>query len=232
MRADELLLHHQRQEERVRTLTAELHDIERRQASDEEVDRCEQEVAAAKERMQEANLRLRDMDRVVEGHRERARSREAELMSGRIRNPTELMQMSQEVEHAKAMVRDEEDRELDLMTEAEAAEKALAAALAALEQAQQSWQAIQPDLERRVEAAHAELATAEGERDRSWEEVPASYRAAYERLAPRLGNPVAEVAGGQCGACRVGLTASELQQVRRAEQLLNCQNCGRILVAV
>ena len=213
-------------------LTSELHDLERRIAGDPEVERLQLELAACKERMQEASLRLRDMDRLVEGHRERARSREAELMSGKIRNPTELMQMSQEVEHAKATVRDEEDRELELMSEAEEAEKALAAALAAVDQAERSWQGAQPDLERRLESARGELAAAEAERDRIWGEMPAPYRAAYERLSTRVSNPVAEVAGGQCGACRVALTASELQQVRRSEQLLNCQNCGRILVAV
>lgn len=232
MRADELLLRHQRLEERVRSLTAEISHLESRLTSDPEVARLEQAAEAARERLQDVNLRLREFDREVEGHRSKMRSRETELMSGRVRNPTELLQMSEEVEHAKARLREEEDRELDLMTEAEEAEAALAAATAALETAREAWQVTLPATERRAGEARAELAAAERERDEGWQEVPAAYRAAYERLQPRLGNPVAEVGGGQCGACRVALTASELQQVRRAEQLLHCQSCGRILVAV
>lgn len=232
MRAGELLLHHQHLEERARTLGAEIEHLAGEIEHDPELERLTLEVEAAKERVREANLRLRDMDRVVEGHRERARAREAELMSGRVRNPTELMQMSQEVEHAKAMVRDEEDRELDLMAEAEAAEAELANTTAALETERQARAASEPDLQRRLERARGDLAAAERERDETWPQVPADYQAEYRRLQPRLPNPVAEVAGGQCGACRVALTAAELQQVRRGEQILHCQNCSRILVAV
>lgn len=232
MRAGELLLHHQRQEERVRHLEQELHDLEGRLSSDPEVERLALEAAGAAERLQEANLRLRDMDRVVAGHRERTRAREAELMSGRIRNPTELMQLSQEVEHAKAQMRDEEDRELDLMSAVEEAEAALAQATTALEAAREAYEVSQPALRRRLDAARGELSAAERERDEAWAQVSPEYQAAYLRLKPRIPNPVAEVAGAQCGACRVSLTASELQQVRRGDQLLHCQNCNRLLVSV
>ena len=232
MRAGELLLHHQHLEERIRALAGEIEHTESQLAHDPELERLTLDAEAAKERVKEATLRLRDMDRVVEGHRERARAREAELMSGRVRNPTELMQMSQEVEHAKAMVRDEEDRELDLMAQAEEAEAALAKATTELETARESRASDEPDVQRRLERARGELAAAERERDESWSQVPPDYQAAYRRLQPRLLNPVAEVAGGQCGACRVALTAAELQQVRRGEQLVHCQNCNRLLVAV
>lgn len=216
----------------MRALQGEMAALERQLGSDPEVERLALAEAEARERVQAVNLRLRDVDREVEGHRSQMRTREKELMSGRVRNPTELLQMSAEVEHAKERLREEEDRELELMTEAEAAEAALAAAVAALETARQAWEVSSPAKRQRWERAQADLAEAERERDRSWEEVPPAYQAEYRRLAPRLGNPVAEVAGGQCGACRVALTAAELQQVRRAEQIIHCQSCGRILVAV
>ena len=232
MRAGELLLHHQRQEERVRHLEQELHDLERRLSADPEVDRLQAELDTAGEQLKEANLRLRDMDRVVTGHRERTRAREAELMSGRIRNPTELMQLSQEVEHAKAQMRDEEDRELDLMAAVEEAEAAVAGLTSELETAREAWEAARPGAQHRLEVAKTELASAGHERDEAWAQVPPDYQAAYLRLKPRIPNPVAEVAGAQCGACRVALTAAELQQVRRGDQLLHCQNCSRLLVSI
>lgn len=232
MRAGERLLHYQHLDERIRHLEVELQDLALRTTSDSEVERVEAELIPARERLQEANLRLRDMDRVVAGHRERARAREAELMSGRVRNPSELMQMSQEVEHAKAMVRDEEDRELAIMTAVDEAETEVAQLTARLETAREAWEVSLPAMRRRLEDARGELAAAELERDEVWAEVPPDYQAAYQRLKPRIPNPVAEVAGGQCGACRVALTAAELQQVRRGEQLLHCQNCNRLLVAV
>jgi predicted nucleic acid-binding Zn-ribbon protein len=53
----------------------------------------------------------------------------------------------------------------------------------------------------------------------------------YRRLGRRLGDPVAEAASGQCQACRVGVTSSGMQGLRRAA-LVQCENCGRILVVV
>jgi predicted nucleic acid-binding Zn-ribbon protein len=232
MRAGELLLHHQRQDERVRQLQSELHELARRLEGDPEVERLESELEASRRRLEDAKLSLRDMDRTVTGHRERTRAREVELMSGRIRNPTELMQLSHEVELAKAQMRDEEDRELELMATVEDAERQLGRLSEELQTVREAWEARRPVARHRIEAARSELNAAERERDGAWAQVPPDYQAAYRRLQPRIPNPVAEVAGGQCGACRVALTASELQQVRRGEQLLHCQNCNRLLVAV
>src|SRR5256712_5493444 len=79
---------------------------------------------------QAAAARLGDSDRAREDHRTRLRSRERELMSGRIRNPTELMQMSEEVQHMRARFAEEEEAELSLMEDAEAADEAVRAATA------------------------------------------------------------------------------------------------------
>ena len=60
------------------------------------------------------------------------RARERELMSGRIHNPTELLQISEEVDHMKARLATEEDAELELMEEAERADAEPASFLAKL----------------------------------------------------------------------------------------------------
>lgn len=232
MRAGELLLHHQRQEERVRALAGEIGHLQEQLDRDPELERLTLELEEARERLQKVSAELREMERDVEDHRSRARAREAELMSGRVRNPTELMQMSEEVEHSKARLRVEEDRELEVMAAAEEAEAEVARRTASLESARDARETALPEVRSRLGAAQGELAAAERERDETWPQIPPDYRAAYARLKPRLPNPVAEVVGAQCGACHVALTAAELQQVRRGEQLQHCQNCNRLLVAV
>lgn len=232
MRSGELLLHHQKLEERVRALNGEIEHLVGRLERDPELEQLVLELEEARERLQRVNLELREMEREVEDHRARARARESELMSGRVRNPTELMQMSEEVEHSKARLRAEEDRELEVMAGVEEAEAEVARRSQAFEAAREAREAALPGERRRLELAQGELAAAERERDETWQQVPTDYQAAYRRLQPRLLNPVAEVVGASCGACRVGLTAAELQQVRRGEQLLHCQSCNRLLVAV
>jgi predicted nucleic acid-binding Zn-ribbon protein len=172
-------------------------------------------------------LRLRDRDREREEHRTKMRARERELMSGRIRNPTELMQISEEVDHMKARLADEEDEELALMEDAEQADAEVARVEAALAETRSQAESAAPDVRARLDAARAELEQLTGERAEVWAQVPPPYQAAYRRVRARP--PVAEVARGQCSGCHVAVTSSQMQQLRRGE-LVNCDNCGRLLV--
>ena len=61
--------------------------------------------------------------------------------------------------------------------------------------------------------------------------VPAPDRAQYDRLRARMpdGMAVAPVIQGRCEGCRTTLPSAEVQQARRAEELVYCSRCGRIL---
>ena len=110
-----------------------LERISSRLEADPEVVSREEALTAARSEQQAVTERLQASDHERESHRTKLRTREKELMSGRIRNPTELMQMSEEVQHMKARFAEEEDAELQLMEAAEAAEEAVRAATADLE---------------------------------------------------------------------------------------------------
>ena len=91
MKPAQLLLAYMRLVERERELRDQIETVESLLASDPNVARAEEALAAARAAQQAIQLRLRESDRDREAHRTRLRSREKELMSGRIRNPTELM---------------------------------------------------------------------------------------------------------------------------------------------
>jgi len=209
-------------------MAAEIGRLQARLASDAESEKLERELGEARARQQANSLRLRDRDREREDHRTKMRARERELMSGRIRNPTELMQMSEEIDHMKARLADEEDAELELMEEAERSDSETRRLEQALAVAQREKRDAEPELRAALERSAEQLAHLEHERDEVWAQVPAAYQHAYRRL--RVRPPVAEVADGNCAACRVAVTSRQMQQLRRADSLVNCENCGRILV--
>ena len=91
MKPAQLLLAYMRLVERERELRDQIETVESLLASDPNVARAEEALAAARAEQQAIQLRLRESDRDREAHRTQLRSREKELMSGRIRNPTELM---------------------------------------------------------------------------------------------------------------------------------------------
>jgi predicted nucleic acid-binding Zn-ribbon protein len=224
-----LLLRYQAQVERERALREVIERLESRLESDPEVVSLAEAEQAARAAQDVVAARLRESDHTREDHRSKLRSREKELMSGRIRNPTELMQMSDEVSHMKARFAEEEDAELHLMEDAEAVDDAVRAAAASLEEAQHVSAAEEPALKEELEGARSELAEVEAERDQLWAEVPAAAQATYSRT--RAQPAVAKVLNNQCTACRVTVTSSGMQVLRKGlDDLVQCEHCSRILV--
>lgn len=229
MNVPELALHHMRLDQRAAALRAQIERLRTLLAEDPESDRLQRELTEAEGTRRDLDLRVREREREAETQRARLRGRERELMSGRIRNPTELMKLNDEVDHLKAAVREQEDGELELMERQEALEADLARLGRELAAARQRTAAAEPELRERLGRQERELTDTEAERDATWERVPADWQAAYLRVRSRQPDPIAEVVNGQCGACRVALTSSGMQAARRAA-LLQCDNCGRILV--
>jgi predicted nucleic acid-binding Zn-ribbon protein len=229
MNVPELTLHHQRLDLRATNLRAQIERVQGQLATDPESERLEAERATGEAFKRDVEARLRERERTVSERRERLRGRQRELMSGRIRNPTELMKLNEEVEHLKTAVGSEEDAQLELMEEQERADGDLVRVTAALSASRERTATAAPDLRTRLEGLEADLAQTEAEREATWAQIPPDWQEAYRRGRRRGPDPVAEVLHGQCQACRVAVTSSGMQQIRRGV-LITCDNCNRILV--
>lgn len=228
MTSAQLLLRYQALVDRERTLRESITTTEARLESDPAVVEREEALVAARALQDEVAGRLRDSDKLREDHRSRLRSREKELMSGRIRNPTELLQMSDEVAHMKARFAEEEEAELQVMEDAEAADEAVRTATNELEEARRASTADEPGLRNQLDEWNAELADVVGEKEAVWAQVPPRDQALFNRI--RVRPPIAKVTGTQCSACHVTVTSSGMQVLRKGDALVQCENCGRILV--
>ena len=213
---------------RERVLRDDIERVTARLESDPEVVELEAALVEARALQETTAARVRDSDHEREAHRTKLRSREKELMSGRIRNPTDLMQMSEEVKHMKARFAEEEDAEMRLMEDADAADEAVREATTSLAESRRRSAAEDPALREELEGWRAELAEVETERDSVWEQVPPAAQAAYRRM--RMQSPVAKVVNNQCAACYVTVTSSGMQILRKGDEIVHCEHCGRILV--
>jgi predicted nucleic acid-binding Zn-ribbon protein len=229
MNLPELALRHQRLDGRAAQLRAQIERQESELAFDPQVERLEREVGVRERAHRELEIRLRDREREVEARRARLRARERELMSGRISNPGELMRLSGEVEHLKTALVGEEDAELELMEEQERLEAEVMQLREQLELTRRRGEAAAPARREALSQLRTALAETEAEREETWRQLPADWQTAYRRVAGRIANPVAEVVGGECQACHVRVTSGGMQVLRRAG-LLQCDNCGRLLV--
>ena len=227
-RPAQLLLEHQRLVERERGLRDNIERANSRLESDPEIVEREETLAVARGVQEVASARVRESDHEREAHRSRLRTREKELMSGRIRSPSELLQMSDEVKHMKERFAEEEDAEMKLMEDADAAEEAVREATSDLERARKQSAAEEPEIRSELQTWTTELAEVESERDAVWEQIPPAAQAAYSRM--RTKPAVAQVINNQCSACHVTVTSSGMQKLRGGDELVHCENCSRILV--
>jgi predicted nucleic acid-binding Zn-ribbon protein len=228
MKPAQLLLGYQRLVERERELRDDIERLETLLHTNPDVAAATEALDQAKSAQQSLELRLRESDRERETHRGRLRMRERDLMSGRIRNPTELMQLNQEVEHMRASFAEEEAAELQLMEEGEAAEEAVREASARLDDARTRFAGDEPGLRRELESLQSELESVKADSAASWSQIPPAFQSAFLRI--RAHPAVAEVDHTQCQECHVTVTSSGMQALRKGEEVVQCDNCGRVLV--
>ena len=67
-----------------------------------------------------------------------------------------------------------------------------------------------------------------GERDAVAASIPEDVRELYARVAKQRGSGVAEAREGMCQACHVRMRVQIWVEVRKNEQLFQCESCSRI----
>ena len=142
----------------------------------------------------------------------------------------EYRALAHEIEMAKEAIVKLEDEQLELMEQADTAQKRLAAAAKLAEEAKRLADKQLADLGERDENLKKELAALEADRDQLATAVDESVLPRYERLRKSKGdNVVVGVAHGVCGGCHMKLQRQVIVTCQGNHELVACPNCGRIL---
>jgi hypothetical protein len=195
-------------------------------------------LAARRTREQaEANLsssqaRLRELEMDLEVVNGRISATEQRLYGGQLTNPKELASLQQDLQHSKRSRDQIEDQVLLAMERVEKGEKARSSAEIKLQATEGAWQQQQTRLAQQIEREQAAIAELRQARQELRAPLDAGHVALYEDLLRKKGGrAVARLNGNMCEGCRVTLPSSQAQQVRRAQELVTCPNCGRILAS-
>ena len=85
------------------------------------------------------------------------------------------------------------------------------------------------DLDARATTLAGEAQRLAAERDAVAASVPEDALALYTRIARQRGTGVAEARDGMCDACHVRMRLQIWVEVKKNEQLLQCESCSRVL---
>jgi uncharacterized protein len=175
---------------------------------------------------------IRSTEQEVENVNAKKAAVHAKLYGGSTSVPRELAALEAEESALTLTSSQLEDRELELMTSAEQAEKSLTAGQQRLQAELERWRQEGSDAHDHIAQLESEVAELHAERAERAGQVSPANLALYERLRPRKANrPVALVEKNMCQGCRVDLPSGDVQRARGADPPHTCDNCGRILYA-
>jgi uncharacterized protein len=84
-------------------------------------------------------------------------------------------------------------------------------------------------LDARAEALAAEASRKQAERDAVAASIPQDTLDLYGRVAKQRGSGAAEARDGMCQACHVRMRLQIWVEIKKNEQILQCESCSRIL---
>ncbi len=146
------------------------------------------------------------------------------------KNNEQYKAFQHEIEYIEKEIRTAEDRILELMTQSEPLDGNVKKAEAALKEEKQQVDAEKNVARERTAKDQKELDQIRAERTEAAGKLPRATMAAYDRVRKKWGGVViAEAVKGRCTACQIVLRPQYVQELRRGDQLMFCESCGRFL---
>lgn len=227
--AIEKLLILQDRDRKIRRLRAELAHIEpERQMFRAKAATAQTQLEEARTRVKQLESDRKNLELEVEAKKQLiARYANQQLET---RKNEEYRALAHEIDTCRAAIFEIENREIELMEQAEAAQNEVASQTQAAKEAGKLMEDQLSQLTKREANLEAELAELTQNRDALAAAVDPSARGRYERLSRSKGeNVVVGVQHGVCGGCHMRLPPQLLVQCQAQQELVSCSNCGRLL---
>jgi uncharacterized protein len=135
-----------------------------------------------------------------------------------------------EIEFCEKEIRRQEDHILELMSESEPLEKNVKAAEVALGEEKKQVEAEKQEARARTAVDTKALDELNAERKALVAGISVGVYRNYERIRKgRKGIAVAEAVDGRCAVCHMAMRLQFFQDLRKGDQVMVCESCGRIL---
>lgn len=188
----------------------------------------EARIASQKGQVEDARKKQRSSEWELEDLQEKVRQIDGKLYSGKTKDPKELVNLEKEVTNLKSQTKTKEDILLELMSQVEEIETGLKTAAREVEQLKQEWDQRQESLGPRRSEIETLLARLKADRTGLVQQIDSEVFNTYERIRSTMGQAVVKVERGRCLGCHITVPTSQWQKAR-AGDLIQCNNCSRIL---
>jgi uncharacterized protein len=196
----------------------------------------DQRSTSANAKLEAARLKLRQIEAdrnklELEVQAKKQQIEKYSLQQFQTKKNEEYRALAHEIENCKAAIVRLDDQQLELMEQADAAQKESAIAAREAEEARKILESQKAALDLKEEGLEKELADLQSNYDQLTAAVgDESVLARYQRLRKQKGDStVAGVERSVCGGCHMKLPMQVVVTCQGQRELVNCPNCGRIL---
>jgi len=211
----------------LKRVEAELGEIpQKRRAIEERLERDRSHLDAAKAAL-EASQKARKQNEASVQDLETKRSKyRGQLMD--VKTNKEYTAVLHEIEGVEREIKAREDVILEEMEKAEGLAASVKREEADFKAVEAEARTSQAELDAATARLQASAGRLRGERDAVAASVPEEARELYARVAKQRGSGVAEARDGMCQACHVRMRVQIWVEVRKNEQIFQCESCSRI----
>jgi len=225
------LIELQRVDHQIVLLRSELESFPKRlREADTKLTGARAEVATGKDALTKINSERKKFE--FEGQEWKDRARKYRDQSGAVKTNEAYRALQHEIANAEAEIAKAEDRQLEVMMNAEEAERRGKLAESRLKEAELSLAAEKKAIEAQAAEIKTKLDAAAAEREKVIALVPEDLCDLYARIAKRHGGTaMAQVRDEQCRGCGLRVLPHIVQELRseRSEEVYRCESCGLIL---
>jgi predicted nucleic acid-binding Zn-ribbon protein len=214
----------------IRKLEKDLEAIpERRAEIEREFDQRAFEIRALETRRDEAKHERARLEMEVVEQKGRVERAERNLMSSKKQD--EYTAAIREADAARKQISTLETQILEQLESLEQAEAALNERAAEIASLNSDREARLKAFDDETSLQSEQLKKSKSEREQVFAVLPKALSALYGRISARIrdGVAVAEARNRSCTACFMSLRPQVMSEIRRGEDVITCDNCGRIL---
>lgn len=225
----EKLLVLQERDRTIRQLAQESVDIPaRKQLIETRLKNHREAVAKAQDELKKNSAGIKQVELEVDARRQKILKLRDQ--QGSIKTNQEYKAIEHEVASLQKQISEIEDREMELMESTEALKAKLAEAEQVLKREQSFVDGDMKNLDTRLAVIEGEIVQAKAAREKVVPDIDPEWLARYQRILNHTGNlAIVPVEGVSCGGCHMRLPPQQIQDAKRAERMVPCSFCGRLL---
>ncbi len=198
---------------------------------DEELKKQQETFTSKEERLDECQKSVKEMEHQIALVVDKRQVSETRLYGGEVTNTKEMQDMQMEIEALMRRQTQLDEQLLQLMIERDRAAADFEEKQGKLEATSAEYEALQKELLTEKRALKKSVDALMADRRAAIEQVPEQVIKIYHGMRSAKSNrPVSILKDNACMVCGIEQNHIVITAINRGEQLVRCNNCGRILV--